>query len=109
MENMENNNVEQEVVPSAAPASPAVHPKKGMAIASMVLGIVAIVIFCMWYVSIPCAIVAIVLGVLAKKAGKIGMATAGIVTGIIALGLDILAITLLASLLASFGAAGIGQ
>jgi hypothetical protein len=105
MENMENNNVEQVV---STPA-PAVHPKKGMAIASMVLGIVSVVLFCIWYVSIPCAIIAIVLGFLAKKAGKIGMATAGIVTGIIALGLDILAITLLASFIASIGAAGLGQ
>lgn len=61
---------------------------KGMAIASMVLGIVALVIFCIWYISVPCAIVGLVLGILHNNKGqKSGMATAGIACSIISLAL----------------------
>ena len=65
---------------------------KGLSIASMVLGIVSIVLFCVSYLSIPCAILALIFGFVGRKKGGKGMATAGIVLGIIALGLDILAI-----------------
>lgn len=54
----------------------------GMAIASMVLGIVALVFgCCLWYISIPCSIVGLILGgvSLAQKRGGKGMAIAGIV------------------------------
>ena len=54
--------------------------RKGFCIASMVLGIVALVFFCIWYVSIPCAILAIIFGVLGIKSTGKGMAIAGIVT-----------------------------
>lgn len=57
----------------------------GLNIASMVLGIVAIVLWCMWFLSIPCAILALIFGIIGiKKPGK-GMAIAGIVTGAITL------------------------
>jgi Domain of unknown function (DUF4190) len=75
-------------------------PGAGMAVASMVLGIIALVLFCVWYVSIPCAIVAIVLGVMARgkaqrgEASGRGMATAGLTCGIVALVLDILLLIL---------------
>lgn len=53
----------------------------GLAIAAMILGIVALVLWCVWFVSIPCAIIALVFGILSvKKKGK-GMAITGIVTG----------------------------
>lgn len=77
----------------------------GMAIASMVLGIISIPIFCIWYVSIPCAIVGIILGFVAKgkvkrgEGGGGGMATAGIVCGIVAIALVILAFAGLLALL----------
>ncbi|MDE7435261.1 MAG: DUF4190 domain-containing protein [Lachnospiraceae bacterium] len=66
---------------------------KTMAIASMVLGILSIVLVCLMfastilsYIGIVCAIVAIVLGALSKKKiGKNGMATAGLVCGIVAI------------------------
>ena len=52
----------------------------GLAIAAMILGIVALVLWCVWFVSIPCAIIALVFGILSvKKKGK-GMAIAGIAT-----------------------------
>ncbi len=55
---------------------------KGMAIASMVLGIVSVALCLYWFLSIPAGIVAIVLGVLARRKGVgAGMALAGIITG----------------------------
>jgi hypothetical protein len=60
----------------------------GLAIASMVLGIVALVLSCcFYYISIPCAIIGVILGAVAlskKSAGK-GMAIAGLVCSIISL------------------------
>ncbi len=64
-----------------------VNEKKGLAIASMVLGIIALVLLCVWYISIPCGILAIVFGIISKKKTKSGMAVAGFVTGIIAIAL----------------------
>lgn len=92
--------------PPAQPAGgppaggPPQKPGNGMAIAGMVLGIVSLVIFCLWYISLPCAIVGLILSVVAKKKAKEtgaggGMATAGLVLCIIALGLAIV-ITILA-------------
>ncbi len=78
-------------------------PSAGMAIAAMVLGIVALVLFCFWYVSIPAAILAIVLGVVARKrvmegtGGGRGMATAGMVCGVISIALALLIIILAAA------------
>lgn len=64
----------------------------GFAIASMVLGIVAILFSCCTtLISIPCAIVGVILGgvamdKIAKGTGRgKGMAIAGIVTGIVSL------------------------
>ena len=49
---------------------------KGMAIAAMILGIVSIVLCCIWYISIIAGVVAIVLGIMYnKKNGKCGMST----------------------------------
>lgn len=55
----------------------------GMAIASMVLGIVAVVLSCCYYLSIPCAILAIIFGILVLRRGPEGkkMAIAGIICG----------------------------
>ncbi len=79
--------------------APGQHPKKGMCIASLVLGIISLALFCAWYLSIPCAILAIIFSILATKAGKNGMATAGLVMGIIGLILGvIIAILVLASI-----------
>ena len=55
--------------------------RKGLAIASMVLGIVSLVLFCIWCICIPCAILAIVFGILSLKSNGKGMAIAGISTG----------------------------
>ena len=64
----------------------------------MVLGICGLVIFCIWFISVPLAILAIIFGgVGASKGGK-GMAIAGMVCGIVTL--MILLIFLLIALLA---------
>lgn len=55
--------------------------RKGLAIAAMVLGIISIVFFCVWYVSITCAVLAIIFGILSLKSTRRGMAIAGISTG----------------------------
>lgn len=67
---------------------------KGLGIASMVCGIVSLIGCCgLWYVSIPLAIVAIVLGIvqIVKNEAR-GMAIAGIVCGAIGVILSILVI-----------------
>lgn len=83
---------------------------KGMAIASMVLGIVGLVLFCIWYLSIPCGVIAIILGILHNKKGeKSGMATAGLVLGIIAIVLALAVIILAAIGVAALGASGLNM
>ena len=84
---------------------PAAVPGKGLAITGMVLGIVSLVLFCVLYISIPCAIVGAVLsGVALKKAKdagmKNGMAVAGLVCSLIALGICVISWVLAASALA---------
>lgn len=53
--------------------------QKGMSIASMVLGIVSILAWCLPCVGYPVTIAGIVLGVIGMKKGGKGMAIAGIV------------------------------
>lgn len=79
----------------AAPA-PVQNKPAGMAIASMVLGIVAVALFCIWYISIPCAIVGLILGLIAGgkvksgEGGGAGFAKTGVILSIVALGLVVL-------------------
>lgn len=57
----------------------------GLNIAALVLGIISLVLWCVWFISIPCSILALIFGIIGvKKAGK-SMAIGGIVTGSIAL------------------------
>jgi hypothetical protein len=77
---------------SQAPV-PVVPVSQGQAIASMVCGIVSLVICCAWFLSGPLAIVAIVFGHLAisktkkdpARFGGKGMARAGLITGYLGL------------------------
>lgn len=99
-----------------APVNPyaqPVVPGKGLGVASMVLGIVSLVLFCIWYLAIPCAIPCAIIGAAlggvaqskAKAAGvKNGMAVAGITCSCIALGVAILFLLLGIIGLASIGA-----
>ena len=83
----EVNNVESEVnqATNTAPAN----DKKGFSIAALVLGIIALVLCCIWYVSIPCCIIALILGIIGLKSSKRGMSIAGIITGVIGMILSI--------------------
>lgn len=85
----------QQPVYQAAP----VVPGKGLGIASMILGIASLVLFCFWYLALPCAIAGIIMGCIAnskaKAAGmKNGMAVAGIVCSAIAIGLTVIILVL---------------
>ena len=63
--------------------------KKGFSIAALVLGIIAIVCCCVWYISVPCGILAIIFGVVGIKSSKKGMSIAGLITGAIGLVISI--------------------
>jgi len=76
---------------------------KGRSIASMVLGIVSVVFgCCFYYISIPCAIVGLVLGIISLKKKEDGrsMAMAGVITSIVSLALSIIVIVTAGAFLA---------
>ena len=75
---MEEKTTQPPVTTPAAPQTPPASEKKGLAIASMVLGIVAWVLCCFWYLLSP---VGLILGIvsLQQKQGGRGMAIAGVV------------------------------
>jgi len=83
------------------PQQPAYTPRpqdlpKGLAVTSMILGILTLVFFCFPYLSIPCGGISIVLGVIARNKADRGeaagrdMAQAGIIMSVI--GLSLLAV-----------------
>lgn len=87
---MENNVQSPQYQPPVAPEQ---KPSNGLAIASLVLGILSIImVFVYAWVGIICAIVGIVLAVVAKKQNPSGLATAGLVLSIIALAICIISI-----------------
>jgi len=63
---------------------------KGMSIAAMVCGILSIVFCAVIYLALPCGVVGLVLGIIARKKSKNGMALAGIITGSIGIGLTLI-------------------
>lgn len=63
------------------------HPRRGLAIAALVLGICSCV-----FLNITCGVLAIVFGAMAKAAGKNGVSNAGFVCGIIGVSLAVLAL-----------------
>jgi disulfide bond formation protein DsbB len=64
------------------PAAP--QQGKGMAVASMVLGIVSIALCLYWFIAFPAGVVAIVLAVIARRNNVGGgFALAGLITGIV--------------------------
>ncbi len=83
----------------------------GMAIASMVLGIVAIVLMCCnTYIGMACAVVGLILGILhVRKNGKNGMAIAGIVCSAVAIAIAVIAIILVAVGVSMLGASGLSE
>ena len=79
---------------------------KGYSIASMVLGIISVILFCFTYISIPCAILAIIFAVVGKNKGGKGMATAGLVLSIIGTVLCALLFIACAACVGAVGTAG---
>ena len=77
--------------------------KKGFSIAALVLGIISLVLFCLWYISIPCGILAIIFGILGIKSTKKGMSIAGVVTGAIGLVVSIVIFFMLVIIGITFG------
>lgn len=79
--------------------------KKGKSVAAMILGIVSLVSSCIWWVSIPCGIIGLILGIIGKKSESAKkMAVTGIVLSAISIGLALLLILGLASII-GFGMA----
>ena len=98
---MENNVQQPQYQPPVAPEQ---KPSNGLAIASLVLGILSIImVFVYAWVGIICAIVGIVLAVVAKKQNPSGLATAGLVLSIIALAMIIALIACAGALLGTLG------
>lgn len=62
--------------------------RKGLSIASLVLGIVSILFVSRFIIAVACGVLAIIFGIKGKKRGGQGMATAGFITGIIGLSLQ---------------------
>lgn len=70
--------------PPINPYSPMYNdPKRGMAITSMILGIVSVVLFCIPFFPILTGVVGIVLGVMSLKSSGRGMAISGIITSVL--------------------------
>lgn len=77
---------------------------KGLSIASMVLGIIALVLFCIPFICFPCGIISVILGgvSLATKKGGKGMAIAGLVCSLVAILIYVILSAIGASILSSF-------
>lgn len=79
--------------------------KKGLSISAMVLGIISIVFFSSFFISVASGVLAIIFGLKGKKMGGKGMAKAGFITGII--GLSIQAIVILAGVMLGLAFVGL--
>jgi hypothetical protein len=84
---------------------PVQKPSSGMAVASMVLGIVAFLFSCVYFIAIPAAIVGLILGIVSikgRKGGK-GMAIAGIILSGIGIVIALILIFSAAALMSNEG------
>lgn len=83
---------------------PNVKDKKGLGIASMVLGICSLALFAETIIATACAILAVIFGVKAKDSSAPKMAKSGFIMGIVSLGIRTL--FLLLGLVLGFVAVG---
>lgn len=93
MDKEENNIIETtEVVSTEETTQNEVenNDKKGLSIASMILGIVSILLGRNFLIAVACGVLAIIFGLKGKKMGGKGMAKAGFITGIIGISLQLL-------------------
>lgn len=93
---MDEKNIDGEVINNNP-----VKDKKGFSISALILGIIAIIFSCLCFISVPCGIVAIILGILSIKSSKRKMSIAGIITG--AIGIVISIILLIVFIFGFFG------
>jgi hypothetical protein len=75
----------------------------GLAIASLVLGVLCMACLCQWVISIPAGILAIVFGVVARPSRNAELAKAGMVCGIVGMSLNVVFVLFIASLVFSSG------
>lgn len=88
MQNEPTSQIPQALEPQQTPAVPPVADRNGLAIASMVLGILSIVF--VWFLGFILGILAIIFGGLSvRRTTKRGLAITGLVTGIVALVLSL--------------------
>ena len=80
--------------------------RKGFNITALILGIISLISFCAWYISIPSGIIAIIFSIAGKKDAGRGMGVAGMVMGIIAIVLTILWLVFLGSMIMALNEAG---
>ena len=59
--------------------SPERKERKGLGIAGMILGILSLIFCCVWYLSLPCAIIGLILSIVSQKAKSNGFALSGII------------------------------
>ena len=77
---------------------PGAGQSQGLAIASLICGILAIFTFCLWILSVPLGLAAIIMGIIARtnaskgQGGGKGLATAGMICGIVGILISVLAI-----------------
>jgi hypothetical protein len=76
--------------------APQPQQSQGLAIGALVCGIISIVTVCLWFLSIPLGIVAVILGIVGKgkaqrgEAGGQGLAKTGMILGVIGVALSLI-------------------
>lgn len=97
------NNMNQNQIGGPSPSQGG----SGLAIASMVLGILALICSCYWPASMILSIIGLILGIISIKKGNSGkgMAIAGVVLSIVAIVLTILFVSFLSAFIAGLEAA----
>lgn len=84
--------------PAPEPAAGGGQGSNGLAITSLITGILSIVLCLYWFISLPLGIAGVITGVLGKKAALVkgggGMAMAGLITGAIGVLLGVIMVVL---------------
>jgi hypothetical protein len=85
----------------APPPPPPVDPnapkdRKNLAIGALICGIASIVFSCLWYLALPLAIAAIVMGAISMKSSGRGLAIGGIICGSVGIVLSIVLLIIIA-------------
>ncbi|MCM1007441.1 MAG: DUF4190 domain-containing protein [Ruminococcus flavefaciens] len=101
-----NNQMPYNMPPDGYKPQQSNNPVSGCSITSMILGIVAILFSCcLYYISIPCAIIGVILAAVGIKSGKggKGMGIAGLVLSVVSLVPSVIIIVSGAAILETIG------